>query len=179
MRWLIGNKSNLQNIVQVKENKFELNLSQKDYIPEDKESTDNVQYIQVVVDRIPSTFDIQQELIKVQKEYDSSDEINSFTINGVEGWLDKQTRLSIKNAIDILEQEGETNYTVWLGNSSIEMSIVDIKHILAQIEIYAVECYNVTRNHLNEIHTLSRAEVFKFDISKDYPSKLVFELNKD
>lgn len=173
MRWLVGNKSNLQNIVQVKENRFELNLSQKDYTPEDKESTDNVQYIQVVVDRMPSTFDIQQELIKVQKEYDSSDEVNSFTINGVEGWLNKQTRLGIINDINILEEQRESKYTLWIGQTPIEMKLNNIRDFINKIEVYAMACYANTQSKINEINNIKvQKDLFTYDITTGYPSKI-------
>jgi hypothetical protein len=48
---------------------------------------------------------------------------------------------------------------------------------LAQIQIYANQCYTVTEQHKAAVAQLQTIqEVEDFDIEADYPEKLVFEL---
>ena len=49
------------------------------------------------------------------ERYDTSAAVNAITFNGVETWLDAQTRANYRNSIDSAEILGETSITVGLA----------------------------------------------------------------
>lgn len=171
MRWLKGNKKDIINIQSIKDG-YILNLSQRNYTPEEGEDAD-VQYVEVILEDFLCTFNIQRQLLNLQKEYDSSDEVNEFTINGITGWLNKQTRLGIINDINILEEQGESKYTLWIGQTPIEMKLNDIRDFINKIEVYAMACYANTQTKINEINNIKvQKDLFTYDITTGYPSKV-------
>lgn len=173
MRWLKFNRDNILNIESLGYGKYALNLSQKDYTSEDEADTNNVQCLQVIVNKYPSTFDIQQELIKLQKEYDEGDEVNAFIVNGVTGWMDKNTRNSLKETLNVVENVGQSTYTLWLGSMSLTLETGVIRAFLNNLELYAIQCYQNTQRHLADIESINnRDDLFKYDISAGYPDKL-------
>lgn len=179
MNWNKGKKENLHNIEQVGLNKWIINLSQKNYIPAD--STDNeeiidsnnIKYLPIIINESPNINTIKQVLIKIQNEYDSSDEVNSFTINGITSWVDKITRNSLKETLNVIEKLGQDKYTLWLANNPINLPINQIRNFLDNLELYAINCYQTTSKHISEINKINNLEeLFKFDISDGYPQKL-------
>ena len=49
------------------------------------------------------------------ERYDTSTAVNAITFNGVETWLDAQTRANYRNSIESAEILGETSVTVGLA----------------------------------------------------------------
>lgn len=181
MNWNKGKKENLHNIEQVNLSKWVINLSQKDYTPvnpvDDEEITDNIEYLPIIVNKLPNINVIKQSLIKLQNEYDSSDEVNSFTINGITSWMDKTTRNSLKETLNVIEKLGQDKYTLWLANNSINLPINQIRDFLDNLELYAINCYQTTSEHISEINKINNQEdLFKFDISNGYPQKIELTL---
>lgn len=188
MKWLKCNKENFVSVVLVDrlKDKYLINLSPKDYIPENtndnNEGTNNrpipdMQYLQKIFFGIPSTYDVKKLLVELQNEYDKSDEVNEFTLNGNKGWLDKSTRIGILNSIAILESIGETTYGMWINDFCYNMNIIDIKYILTEVEKYAMKCSNNTFQHLALIDGMrKRDDILNFDVSEGYPEKLSFEV---
>lgn len=50
---------------------------------------------------------IKKNLIKKVDEFDSSDEVNSFFLNGIKVWLDKDTRVGLMNSLTIEKNSGK------------------------------------------------------------------------
>ena len=108
--------------------------------------------------------------------YDTSEEVNSFTINGVNGWIDRNTRVALLHALDVVEQNGGTTYTVWFNEAPLLLPITVIKNFLSSLELYAIKALNVTNQHIMQVKQLQTIEeVENFDISQGYPQKI--ELN--
>ena len=176
MKWSVNNKSDIKNIDQVNSNKYILNLSQRDHTPSPTdEAWDNydTQDIEVHITGLPTTSRIKEELIKLQNEYDLSEEVNSFTINGITGWIDRNTRIALKNSIEVMEAHEENTYTVWLNGIQMTFPISIIRNFLDSLEIYAINSFNVTQQHLADIANIdSRDDLFTYDISAGYPEKI-------
>ena len=180
MKWLVKNKENLKNIEQVGFNKYVLNLSQINHTPKAEDTWDryDTQYFEVPITGLPTTHRIKEELIKLQNEYDMSEEVNSFTINGITGWIDRNTRIALKNSINVMESKEQSTYTVWLGGYQMELPIPIIRNFLDALEVYAIEAFNVTQLHLAEINEIEdRDELFTYDVSKGYPEKINIDLD--
>lgn len=112
MKWLKGKLQNFKylEIDSEKNNTYRVNLAVKRYIPNNENETNNIdesnniaqidnndiQYLSVTHRGIPSTFDLKLILIELQKEYDKSEEVNRFVLNGISGWFDSAKRSSLK-----------------------------------------------------------------------------------
>lgn len=111
------------------------------------------------------------------KDYDKSQGVNSFILNGESVWLDKATRVGLINSLQIEKAAGREDATLWFNGVAYTLSIDDALKMLTIIELYAVDCFNTTENHikiLNELDDLNR--VYNYNYTKGYPKRLMFEL---
>ena len=100
--------------------------------------------------------------------YDGSDAVNSFTLGGKRMWLDKDT---IEQAV------GKETTVLWYDTVKYVIPIPLALQMLAALELYALECYNVTQEHLAVVMGLAtKEEVGAYDYTSGYPEKLVFNL---
>ena len=115
---------------------------------------------------------IKAKLEEITK-YDVSSAVNGFYYQGNEYWLDKDTRVGLMNSTTILKEAGETSTSLWLGNLHIVLPVDDVIDKLSQLEVYALECYNVTAQHKVAVSGLQTIEEVKaYDITSGYPTKL-------
>lgn len=106
-------------------------------------------------------------------QYDASDEVNSFVINEQSGWIDRNTRVALLHALDVVEQNGGTIYTVWFNETPLLLPISTIKSFLNNLELYAIQALNVTNQHIMQVRQLQTVqEVENFDITQGYPQKI-------
>lgn len=111
------------------------------------------------------------------KQYDKSKFVNSFTVNGLESWIDRDTRVSLVNSTNSCLKLGQTVTSLWLNGNKIELDCESLLGMLAQLEIYALNCYNVTEQHKANIQKLEDLEsITSYDYKSGYPEKLVFNV---
>lgn len=111
---------------------------------------------------------ILQEKIKL---YDTSDEVNSFLINGNKFWLDKNTRVGLMH----LANCSTDNIQLVLGDQVLTIPVDVAKNFLQQLEVYAGQCYLQTQKHLLAIKELKTVEdIINYDYTKGYPEKIIF-----
>lgn len=109
--------------------------------------------------------------------YDSSSAVNSFTLMGKEMWLPKETRVGLVNSINIEKAAGKTATVLWFGGVRYELPIELALQMLAALELYALECYNITQSHLAAIDTAQTMdELTSYDYTAGYPENLVFSV---
>lgn len=110
--------------------------------------------------------------------YDSSEYVNSFSIGGINTWLDKATRVGLKLRFEAEKRMGKTETTLWQNGMQFPLPLtgeVTALDMLDGIELYASACYDVTQMHLAAIDTMTSAEEMKqYDYMAGYPEKLVF-----
>lgn len=119
--------------------------------------------------------DAMKELvIKEIDAYDTSDEVNSFLLNGNKVWLDKGTRVGLMNSTTIQKNASESNETtLWLGTIPLVINCDLAIALLSQLELYAFECFNKTAEHKRNVGNLkSVSEIAKYDYTVGYPEKL-------
>ena len=108
--------------------------------------------------------------------YDKSSAVNSFSMNGQSMWLDYATRNRVYDGNERLKLMGRTDTTLWLNGMCIELPIEQAQSLIASIEVYAKDCYNVTERHKAKVKALKTYdEVMAYDITAGYPDKV--ELN--
>ena len=105
--------------------------------------------------------------------YDSSSSVNSFVLNGASVWLDKATRVGLMNSTTIAKSMGSETTTLWLGEVKLEVECDKAIQLLSALEMYALECFNVTAAHKKAVSALESVEdVLAYDFTANYPSKL-------
>lgn len=106
-------------------------------------------------------------------DYDLSSNVNSFTINGMVTWFDKADRVGLMNSTKILKDKNVDATSLWVNNTMITIKCDDLIELLRSLEVYALECYDVTSTHKQNVHMLTTVdEINNYDYTTDYPSKL-------
>lgn len=109
--------------------------------------------------------------------YDSSSAVNSFLLNGMEVWLDKATRVGLMNSTSIAKNIGQEKTSLWLGSYQLEVDCDKAIQLLSALEMYALECFNVTAAHKKAVSELDNIEaVLTYDYKSGYPEKLNMEV---
>ena len=109
--------------------------------------------------------------------YDTSDKVNGFMLNGLLVWLDKATRVGLMNSTTIAKAAGQETTTLWLGGLKLVVDCDKAIQLLSALEMYALECFNVTAAHkaaVEELKTIKEVEAF--DVTADYPQQIVMKL---
>lgn len=105
--------------------------------------------------------------------YDTSSAVNGFMLNGLLVWLDKATRVGLMNSTTIAKAMGQATTTLWLGDTKLEVGCDMAIQLLSVLEMYALECFNVTAAHKKAVSELTDiGEVLSYDYTKGYPEKL-------
>ena len=125
---------------------------------------------------------LKLELAKTDKVaeiavYDTSSSVNGFKLNGMLVWLDKATRVGLMNSTTIAKAAGQETTTLWLGDVKLIVGCDKAIQLLSALEMYALECFNVTSAHkaaVAELKTIKEVEAF--DVTADYPQQLVMKL---
>lgn len=105
--------------------------------------------------------------------YDTSSSVNGFMLNGLLVWLDKATRVGLMNSTTIAKAAGQETTTLWLGGLKLVVDCDKAIQLLSALEMYALECFNVTASHkaaVGELKTI--VEVEAYDYKAGYPKML-------
>ena len=109
--------------------------------------------------------------------YDASSSVNSFLLNGMKVWLDKATRVGLMNSTTIAKSMGQQKTNLWLGSYQLEVDCDKAIQLLSALEMYALECFNVTAAHKKSVSELDNIEeVLTYDYKSGYPEKLKMEV---
>ena len=105
--------------------------------------------------------------------YDTSDKVNGFILNGLLVWLDKATRVGLMNSTTIAKAAGQKTTTLWLGGLKLVVDCDKAIQLLSALEMYALECFNVTASHKQAVSELTTIEeVETYDYKAGYPKML-------
>lgn len=121
---------------------------------------------------------LKLEEAKVEKiaeitAYDTSDKVNGFMLNGQIVWLDKATRVGLMNSTTISKAAGQQTTTLWLGGLKLVVDCDKAIQLLSALEMYALECFNVTASHKQAVSELTTIEeVEAYDYKAGYPKML-------
>lgn len=105
--------------------------------------------------------------------YDTSSSVNGFMLNGLLVWLDKATRVGLMNSTTIAKAAGQKETTLWLGGVKLVVDCDKAIRLLSALEMYALECFNVTASHKQAVSQLTNIEeVEAYDYKTGYPKML-------
>ena len=123
----------------------------------------------------------KQEKIAELEAYDQSDAVNGFdvTIDGqtMSLWIDRETRADYRSSIEAAELLGRTEVKPVFAGIEVTLSIQMAKMALAQVQLYANQCYGVTERHKAAINALDTAEAVEaYNFERFYPERLTFNI---
>lgn len=120
-----------------------------------------------------------QKMVQEQiDKYDTSPSVNGFMLNGLRVWLNKDTRVGLMNSTQIAKAMGKATTTLWFGGMQIEVNCDKAIGLLSALEMYALECFNVTAAHKKAVAELNTVEeVLEYDYTKGYPEQLKMEVS--
>ena len=127
----------------------------------------------------------RQSKIKEIEEYDKSDRVNVcyIQIEGMEKpiayWADRHERDSLKSAVRDFVASGISTYRLDLREIGVSLMLEceNLLLLLTALEVYAIQCYNKTTDHIYAVKALtSKDEIDSYDHTVGYPEKLTFNL---
>lgn len=112
------------------------------------------------------------------KAYDSSETVNSFSLNGMSVWICREDRIGTRRAIELDIENGKTESEIWLNGFKLVVNSQLALKLLDTVGHYAYQAYNVTQAHIFNVKQLASVEeVEKYDHIKNYPPKLNLSTN--
>lgn len=119
----------------------------------------------------------KKEKLEAILAYDTSSDVNGFMLNGNKVWLDKGTRVGLMNSIQITRDMGQDTTTMWFDGYKLEVRCDMAIMLLSSLEMYALECFNVTAAHkkaVSELTTIEEVEAYDYKVG--YPKQLDIKL---
>ena len=171
---ILGNTYVYANEQEVEEEYIDINPDGTD----EKKTRIVYKYDVVDIDRRFKTEDeVIAELKKLKideiTKYDTSSNVNVFSLNGVDVWLDRDTRVSLMNSTTIAKNMAQENTSLWLGTVKITVKCDEAIQLLSALEMYALSCFNKTAEHKKNVEALSTInEIVSYDYTVGYPEKL-------
>ena len=171
---VLGNTYVYANEQEVEEEYTDMNPDGND----EKKTRTVYKYDVVDIDKRFKTEDeVIAELKKLKNDeitkYDTSSNVNVFALNGVDVWLDRDTRVSLMNSTTIAKNMGQENTILWLGTFKITVKCDQAIQLLSALEMYALSCFNKTAEHKKNVEALSTInEIVSYDYTVGYPEKL-------
>ena len=115
----------------------------------------------------------KKEKLAAILDYDTSSDVNGFMLNGNKVWLDKETRVGLMNSTTIAKSVGQKTTTLWLGSMKLVVDCDKAIQLLSALEMYALDCFNVTASHkqaVSELTTIEEVEAYDYKVG--YPKML-------
>lgn len=180
MRWINIKSKELIGLecINFKNDKHILRLSPNSKnLEKDEQDNNDTRIVSIIVNNKPTLLDIKNYLLSLQKEYDSSIEVNCFVLNNKKVWLDKSTRVGLFNILNLEKANRIETTTLWFNTISVEVDVDKALTLLTAVEIYAKKCYDNTQKHYAEIKQLDTIEsCLKYDITTGYPDILNIQI---
>lgn len=119
------------------------------------------------------------EMITNINAYDNSNNVNGFTVNGtIEAWFTADERSNYKSSIDSAKILGIPELSFFIGNMELTLPTNAVELMLAQIQLYADQCYIVTKQHKLAVESLDTIEaVDAYAYTEGYPERLNFDVD--
>lgn len=115
----------------------------------------------------------QKMVLAEIEKHDTSSAVNGFILNGKRVWLDKATRVGLMNSTSIAKGMGQPTTTLWLGDVKLVVECDKAIQLLSALEMYALECFNVTAAHKKAVSEMQTVEeVLGYDYTAGYPNML-------
>jgi hypothetical protein len=94
-------------------------------------------------------------------------------------WANKAERSILKSAIQDCISMGRDKYRLDIRELGLSMEVYckDMLEMLSALEVYAIDCYNKTTDHIYNVNNLTTIEdVENYNYKDGYPHYLIFDL---
>lgn len=110
--------------------------------------------------------------------YDRGENVNSFIVNDqIHAWFTPEMRSNYRNSIDAAKLLNIDNLQVFIGDTLVTLPTATAEQMLASIQLYADQCFIVTRRHEAAIQILDNLQdIEDYDFTTGYPERLNFTL---
>ena len=120
----------------------------------------------------------REMLLALIAEYDSSAEVNSFTLNGDATWFSKDVRASLSARFASERRTNAYATTIWTGEKGVRVPVREAQDMMARIELYASQCHDTGMRHKMQAQCLETVqEMMEYDYRSGYPEKLEFSID--
>lgn len=103
--------------------------------------------------------------------HDTSDSVNVFVLDGERGWLEKDTRMGLRQNVSDRRALGYADIVIWVNGKPHTMALDRADDFLRALENYAYACKAVTSGHKAAVAAMSTLEeVLRYDYKEGYPS---------
>lgn len=117
----------------------------------------------------------KQEKIMQIENYDSSDAVEQFTINGTSMWLSHEVRQQVKTSVEAYVATGAEECTKIFNGVEYTFPCTTWLQMLSALEVYAAEALNTTERHKLAVSKLTSVKkVRDYVYTEGYPEKLNF-----
>lgn len=107
--------------------------------------------------------------------YNSSSAIDSFSVGGVDMWIDFEERQRLHTSVKCYRSMGHSTMVKWFNGLKFEFPLDVWEQMLNALGVYASEALNTTEKHKMAVRTLkSVEEVEAYDHTQGYPKKCAF-----
>lgn len=118
----------------------------------------------------------RQKLIEIT-DYNTSENVDGFLLNGTRHWLTLEERKSAKLSTDAHITLGHETTEQYLDGKLYTIPCQTLLLMLAQLEVYALNCLNNALRQKSEVEALTTvAEVEEYDVTNGYPEMLNFNI---
>lgn len=124
---------------------------------------------------------VRKKVLSLIEAYDASDNVNVCYISmygqDIPYWANKLERSSLSKSVRDYMENGHEQYRLDLREVgvSVEVECNQLLRMLSELEVYAIECYNKTTDHIFQVRSLqTEDELRNYDYKEGYPEKLTF-----
>ncbi len=110
-------------------------------------------------------------------DYNIATEVDGFLLNGTRHWLSLEARKAAKLSTDAHITLGHETTEQYLDGKLYTIPCKTLLLMLAQLEVYALQCYNNALRQKTEVEAMTDIEeVQHYDVTKGYPEMLNFTI---
>lgn len=123
--------------------------------------------------------DARRELLRKIEQYNVSENVDSFIVNDqITTWFTVQERLNYKQSIEAAKLLNIQALSFYIGDIKMDIAPDIAEQMLAMIQLYADQCFMVTKMHTLNVEKLSTIEeIDSYDYKSGYPERLNFILS--
>ena len=115
-----------------------------------------------------------EKLMQIEN-YDASENVERFYINGTPMWLGHEVRQQIKTSVEAYVAMGAEEVTKIFNGVEFTFGCQQWLQMLAELEVYAADALNTTEHHKINVNSMDNVQdVIDYDYTTGYPRNLVF-----
>lgn len=120
---------------------------------------------------------IRKQKLNELEQYDNSDEVNQFYVNGVGAWFEPGVRSNYTSSINSAKLLGVETLTFYVGDVALTVPVTLAEQMLAAVQLYADQCFIITKQHQIAINNLTSIDgIENYNFKAGYPEKLQFNI---